>query len=234
MQKLIYVVEDEPEIQELIEFILFKEEYKFKSFLTGEAALNDIEKDLPDLIIIDLMLPGISGLELCKTIKNNNKTKNIPAIILTSRNDEFDVLTGFNLGCDDYITKPFSLKILLARIKNILKKSNIDTDDRKIIKAYNLLIDTEKLEVSNKGKIINLTTLEFKVLDLLARHPGKVFTRDNIFNEIKDGYTDSSERSIDVTINRIRKKLGSCSRYIQSVYGAGYRFIESLDNPNNE
>jgi DNA-binding response OmpR family regulator len=229
--KRIFIIEDEPDMLSLLKLLMEEENYEVVGFLRGEEALNLLNKSgekLPDLVLLDLMLPGMSGYEICRNIKNNSATWNIPVLILTSRSDEFDMLTGFNLGADDYITKPFSEKLLVARVKTALSRSERSTDTN-IIRFKNLLIDKEKYEVSIDDKIKNLTAAEFKTLVFLAENKAKVFTRDQIFAQIKEGYSDSTERSVDISIARIRKKLGSYSKYIQSVYGVGYVFKETLD-----
>lgn len=225
MKKKIFVIEDEQEMLDLLSYILTDEGYDVQPFLNGENALRTLNNTSPDLILLDLMLPGISGLEICQKLKNNPAKWNIPIIILTSRSDEFDILNGINLGCDEYMTKPFSEKILLAKIKSILNK-----EDRKkvlaegIIKMGDLNIDPGQYSATVRDKVITLTPTEFKLLYFLAKNVNKVYTRTQIFESVHDEDIYSGDRSIDILIGRIRKKLDTYGKYIESIYGVGYRF----------
>jgi len=230
MSKNIFIIEDEPDMLNLLGFILSEEGYTVHKFISGEEALKQVNVIKPDLITLDLMLPGMSGLEICKIIKNNPATWNIPIIVLSSRSEEFDILTGLNVGCDDYITKPFSEKILLAKIKSILfRESRKQGQSEKIIKIKDMMIDPDRFEVSIKGKLINLTATEFKILYFLAKNPGRVYSREIIFESTKELDFYSGDRSIDILIGRIRKKLGTYGKIIESIYGVGYRFKENYE-----
>ncbi|MDD3012492.1 MAG: response regulator transcription factor [Candidatus Gastranaerophilales bacterium] len=227
MSKTIFIVDDEPDILNLLGFILSEEGYTVHEFTSGEEALKKIELIKPDLITLDLMLPGMSGLEICKIIKSNLNTWNIPIIVLSSRSEEFDILTGLTVGCDDYITKPFSEKILLAKIKSIfLKEERKTAESNLILKIKDMLIDPDRFEISIKGKLLNFTATEFKILHFLAKNTGRVYTRDQIFESFKETDFYSGDRSIDILIGRIRKKLGNYGRLIESIYGVGYRLKE--------
>ena len=225
MAKKIYIIEDEADILNLLKFIITEDGQEVYGFSRGKNALEIINKIKPDLILLDIMLPDMSGLEICKILKSSPSTWSIPLIILSSRSDEYDIITGHSLGCDDYMTKPFSKNILLAKIKTALKR-----EERKItdaIKIHDLLIDKERKEVSIKGKFLRLTAQEFKILSYLALKKGQVLSRNQIINAIKEGYDDTSDRVIDVSISKIRKKLGSHGKHLKSVYGMGYKFNDS-------
>jgi len=230
MPKTIVIIEDEPDMLDLLGFILSEEGYAVHKFASGEEALKNIKSIKPDLITLDLMLPGVSGLEICKTIKNNSETWDIPIVVLSSRSDEFDIITGLSVGCDDYITKPFSEKILLAKIKSIFSKEDRKiTCSNSVVKIKDMLIDQDRYEISIKGKLLNFTATEFKILHFLAKNPGRVFTRDQIFEAFRETDFYSGDRSIDILIGRIRKKLGSYGKLIESIYSVGYRFKENYE-----
>jgi len=230
MGKNIFVIEDEPDMLDLLTFILSEEGFNIYPFKNGEDALLDINLKQADLVLLDLMLPKMNGYEVCKKLKNMPNTANIPIIMLSSRSDDFDILLGLDTGCDDYITKPFNEKILLAKIKAILRRNkDLTTHQSKTaLIVNNIVIDPEKFELSISGQNINLTTSEFKTLYFLIKNKGKVFSREQILEFLHEGYCDSIDRSIDILITRIRKKMGDYSKYIQSVYGIGYRFNEKL------
>jgi len=225
MTKNIFIVEDDPDVLSLLSHILNKNGYKTRTFTCGEDILKDIEVEKPDLILLDLILPGINGLEVCEKLKSDPDTWNIPIIILTTRSYEFDIVTGLNVGSDDYITKPFSEKVLLARIKTALRREERkDLNKNDIIKIKDLVIDPDRFQVSVKSKIINFTASEFKILHFLSSNKGVVFSRDQLFENIRGLESDYVNRSIDIMIGRIRKKI--YSEYIESIYGIGYRFKE--------
>lgn len=227
-QKRIFIIEDEPDIRNLLEFILTSEGYTVSHFANGEDAIKEINIKTPDLILLDVMLPGINGLEICKLIKNNQEIKHIYTIILTSKADEFDILNGIYCGCDDYITKPFSQKILLAKIKAVFKKIE-DKTARNLIKFKNLEIHPDKFKVIISGKQINFTPSEFKLLHFLAKNNGQVYNREKLYEVIHEYDDNAVDRSVDILIAKIRKKLGDYSKYIESIYGVGYKFIEITD-----
>lgn len=224
----IFIIDDEDTILKLIEFYLTKEGYDVSCFLTGESALKKIEEKKPDLILLDVMLKGRSGFEICRIIKRDFAVWNIPVILITARNDEFNIVTGFELGADDYITKPFSEKILLARIKAILRRKNSYENNPKL-NFNGLVIDPQKHKVLVNGKKTNLTRSEIKLLYFLASNPGRVFERYKISEAIREDDTPSNDRSIDVIVVRIRKKIKRYGKYIETVYGVGYRFKELIE-----
>jgi len=220
----ILVVDDEEDIRELLELNLVQEGYKVLSCETGEEALEIAGSKLPTLIILDLMLPGIDGLEVCKKLKGTLKTEHIPIVMLTAKGEETDIVTGLELGADDYITKPFSGKVLIARVRRILRKGVVRQDEKNVIKIKDLTIDPNRREVLVKDKPVGLTFTEFNILRTLARRPGFVFTRYQIVDTLHGDDYIVTERAIDVQIVSLRKKLGSCGKYIETVRGVGYRF----------
>ncbi|HBG48453.1 MAG TPA: DNA-binding response regulator [Cyanobacteria bacterium UBA9971] len=228
MNKSIFIVEDESDMLDLLAFILTKEGFKVFKFNRADFALTKMEAIRPDLVLLDVMLPDMSGLEMCKKIKDNPKTSDIPVILLTSRNDDYDVIMGFNFGCSDYITKPFNEKILIARIKAAIVKSckdcNCSSKNNGVVEIGKLIIDFSRFEVSIKNKLIDLTPLEFKLLHFLTKNQNKVFTRQQLFRELYENNDNRSDRAIDILINRIRKKIGSYGNNVESIYGVGYSF----------
>jgi two-component system phosphate regulon response regulator PhoB len=224
-KKNILVVDDEEDILDLIEYNLVKEGYTVLRAETGEAALKKARAKLPDLILLDLMLPGVDGLDVCRLLKNDPKTAHIPVVMLTAKGEEADVVAGLELGADDYITKPFSPRVLIARIKVILRRgAAVPREDKATIKIHSLLINPSRHEVMFKGKSIDLTFTEFKVLSFLAGNPGRVFTRYQIINSVRGEDHVVTDRSVDVQITGLRKKLGTAGKFIETVRGVGYRF----------
>lgn len=221
----ILVVDDEENLLELVKYNLEKEGYIVESVLSGEEAINAARTQNPDLIILDLMLPGIDGFDVCKILKNNRETSEIPIIILTAKGEDSDIVAGLEIGADDYVTKPFSPKVLIARIRTIFRrdKKNIE-DSNDIIKINNLTINPARFEVIVKGKQIELTATEFAILNFLAQRPGWVFTRNQIITAVKGGDYPVTDRSIDVQIVSLRKKLESEGKYIETVRGIGYKY----------
>ncbi|MCX6639469.1 MAG: response regulator [bacterium] len=227
----ILVVDDETDILELIKYNLTKEKYTVTCLTTGEEAIRVFRNELPDLMILDLMLPGMDGLEVCKILKNDERTLNVPIIMLSAKGDESDIVVGLELGADDYITKPFSPKILLARIKAVLQRSRKSTpsDEESPLRIAGLSIFPERHEVTLDGEQVNLTVTEFRILHFLARRPGWVFTRYQIVDAVRGEHYPVTERSVDVHIVSLRKKLGDFGVAIETVWGVGYRFHNTQD-----
>jgi two-component system phosphate regulon response regulator PhoB len=225
----ILVVEDEEDILELVRYNLSREGYQVICVTSGEEVLKVTGSEALDLIVLDLMLPGIDGLEVTKILKNDAKTLEIPIVMLTAKGDEADIVTGLELGADDYITKPFSPRILIARIRAILRrkttKASMD-EDTSIIQIHELKIHPGRRDVSINGESVELTYTEFQVLYYLARRPGWVFTRFQIVDAVRGDDYPVTDRSVDVQIVGLRKKLGACGKYIETVRGVGYRFKE--------
>jgi len=223
----ILVVDDEEDILELLTYNLAREGYQVTGSLTGEDALKQIRSIAFDLIVLDLMLPGIDGLEVTKILKNDPKARNIPILMLTAKGEEADIVTGLELGADDYITKPFSPRILIARIRAALRrKSEKPVDESALIRIHELEIDPGRRSVSAGGNPIELTFTEFQVLLILAKRPGWVFTRSQIVDAVRGDDYPVTDRSVDVQIVGLRKKLSSFGKYIETVRGVGYRFRE--------
>jgi len=221
----ILIVDDEKDILELIGYNLEREGYKIIKALSGEKALRSSRLEIPDLIVLDLMLPGIDGLEVLKKLKKDSKTINIPIVLLTAKGEEADIVTGLELGADDYITKPFSPRILLARIRAVLRRQHEETVDlQAVIHIHDLEIHQGRRSVLAKGNPVELTFTEFQILFLLAGKPGWVFTRFQIVDAIRGDDYPVTDRSVDVQIAGLRKKLGPSGKYIETVRGVGYRF----------
>jgi two-component system phosphate regulon response regulator PhoB len=220
----ILVVEDEEDILELVTFNLKKEGYRVKGVASGEAALQEVRQQVPDLIILDLMLPGANGFDICKSLKTAPRTKAVPVIMLTARSEDVDIVTGLELGADDYLTKPFSPRVLVARVRAILRRSKTDDSDHEtLLKVHDIEINIKRHEVTISGKLINLTSTEFRVLRLLSSRPGWVFTRDQIVGAVHDQEYAVTDRSVDVIIVGLRRKLGQSGQFIETVRGVGYR-----------
>ena len=224
----ILVVDDEEDILELVRYNLAREGYHIAGALSGEDALKKARSEAFDLIVLDLMLPGIDGLEVTKILKANEKTRHIPIVMLTAKGEEADIVTGLELGADDYITKPFSPRVLIARVRTALRRKTAKADDdTAVVQIHELEIHPGRRSVVAKGKALDLTYTEFQVLYILARRPGWVFTRYQIVDGVRGDDYPVTERSVDVQIVGLRKKLGSYGKYIETVRGVGYRFREN-------
>jgi len=224
--KNILVVEDDLDIRELISFNLQNEGHQVFEAKDGEAGIDKAREKLPDLILLDLMLPGIQGLDVCRIIKSDQETKETPIIMVTALGQEEDIVKGLETGADDYITKPFSIKVLIARVNAVLKRSiEVGEDKSKDILINGINIKTRSREVwVNKNPINDLTFSEFQILYLLAGHPGWVFTRYQIIDKIRGDNYPVTDRSVDFQIVGLRKKLGDAGKLIKTVRGVGYRF----------
>ncbi len=223
----ILVVDDEEDILELVGYNLQREGYTVISAESGEKALTKARSFLPDLIVLDLMLPGIDGLEVTKKLKDSRKTKAIPIVMLTAKGEESDIVTGLELGADDYITKPFSPRVLSARVKAVLRRKTQDIEDTNdTINIHEIFIHLGRRDVVIEGQPVELTFTEFQILYHLARRPGWVFTRSQIVDAVRgEGYA-VTDRSVDVQVVGLRKKMGTFGKYIETVRGVGYRFKE--------
>ena len=224
--KMVLVIEDEPDIRELIHFNLNKFDYKVQLANNGEKGLKEARAHEPDLILLDLMLPGIQGIDVCRVIKSDANLKNIPIIILSALGQEEDIVKGLDAGADDYVTKPFSLDILNARIKTVLRRYNTNDDEdlSKNISLKGIEISSRTRDVKIDGKSISLTYTEFQILHLLISHPGWVFTRYQIIDKIRGENYPVTDRSIDFQIVGLRKKMLGKGNLIETIRGVGYRF----------
>jgi two-component system phosphate regulon response regulator PhoB len=221
----VLAVEDEEDIQELITYNLQKEGYMVTSALSGEDALKKARAKLPELVLLDLMLPGMDGLEVCKILRNDPKTAHIPIIMLTAKGEEADIVTGLEIGADDYIVKPFSPRVLLARMKAVLRRNELKkNDEQRTIRIRELMINPSRREVLVKNNPVDLTYTEFQMLHFLASRPGRVYTRYQIIDAVRGTEYAVTDRSVDVQITGLRRKLGACGKYIETVRGVGYRF----------
>jgi two-component system alkaline phosphatase synthesis response regulator PhoP len=226
-KKEIFVVEDEEGILELLRYNLTREGFAVACAADGEDAVKAIPRKLPDLILLDLMLPGLDGLEVCRMLKKNPKTAGIPIVMVTAKGEESDIVAGLELGADDYITKPFSMKVLVARVRTILRRKEVRAADKDaVIRIHDIVINPGRHEVLVKGKAVELTFTELRILHFLASRPGWVMTRQQIVDAVRGEDYAVTDRSVDVQIVGLRKKLGAKADCIETVRGVGYRFKE--------
>ncbi|EFK10336.1 response regulator receiver domain protein [delta proteobacterium NaphS2] len=228
--KHVLVVDDEEDILELVRFNLSREGYRVDCVGTGEEAIKIIKSKQPDLMVLDLMLPGIDGFEVARFLKRDPETSNIPIVMLTAKTEEADVLTGLEMGADDYVTKPFSPRILTARIKAILRRDMLAfPEESSAVKIHNLVVHPGRREVLVDDKPVRLTFTEFGILNALVRRPGWVFTRTQLVDEVRGSEHLVTDRSVDVQIVGLRRKLGPAGAYVETVRGVGYRIQDELD-----
>jgi two-component system phosphate regulon response regulator PhoB len=233
MKKFILIVEDEEDIRELVSYHLLKEGYQVASVASGEEALLLAEKQAPDLILLDVMLPGMDGLAVCQRLRSSPKTADVAIMMLTAKSEEADIVRGLNLGATDYVTKPFSPKVLLARIRAVLRRNvavataeeEFDEGDE-VIEMHGMVIHPGRHEVRFDGSLVELSSTEFRVLYFLASRPGWVFSRQQILDGVHGDNYAITDRAVDVQIVGLRKKLGDAGKYIETVRGVGYRFKE--------
>ncbi len=224
-KRSIFVVEDEEDILELLQFHLTREGFAVRGSSNGERAVRDITRISPDLVLLDLMLPGMDGLDVCRALKKEKKTADIPIVMVTAKGDESDVVAGLELGADDYITKPFSLKVLTARVRATLRRKQISpVDSSAPLHIHDIAINLGRYEVLVKGKPVEMTFSELRILHLLASRPGWVLTREQIVDGVRGEDYAVTDRAVDVQIVGIRRKLGKKANCIETVRGVGYRF----------
>ena len=224
MRQKIYIVEDEPDIRETLKYNFSNEGFKVFTAPDGEEALSDIKKILPDVLILDLMLPGVSGLDICKSIRADDDIRDMSIIMLTAKGEEIDRVIGFELGADDYVTKPFSVRELILRVKVLLKKQRESLVQNKLVTFGPIRIDLDAHELKINDKEIVLTALEFKLLQHLVKRKGRVQTREQLLGDVWGYSAEVTTRTVDTHIKRLREKLGNTSDYIQTIRGVGYRF----------
>ena len=236
IKQSVLVVEDEEDIRELVSYNLLKEGYQVAGVASGEDALAAIASKPPDLVLLDLMLPGLDGLSVCRKLKADPQTDSIPVVLLTAKGEEADIVVGLNMGADDYITKPFSPKVLLARLRAVLRRAGTQPgssaeeeeaeEGAEIVEIRDLMIHPGRHEVFVRGGPVELTATEFKLLHFLAQRPGWVFTRQQILDGVHGDNYAITDRAVDVQVVGLRKKLGAAGSYIETVRGVGYRFKE--------
>lgn len=226
----ILVVDDEEDILELVRFNLDREGYTVACATSGEEAWRKLKQNDYHLLVLDLMLPGMDGLELTRRLKNDARTSALPVVMLTAKGEEPDIVAGLELGADDYITKPFSPRVLLARVRAVLRRKTLPVaSENEVIHIHGMVIHPGRRSLMVEDQPIDLTYTEFQVLAFLARRPGWVFTRSQIVDAVRGDDYPVTERSVDVQIVGLRKKLGTSGHYIETVRGVGYRFKEKAD-----
>ena len=224
---MVYLVEDDSSIRELVVYTLETTGYKARGFEDGRAFLEALALETPELVLMDIMLPGEDGMELLRRLKSSVKTQNIPVIMMTAKSAEYDKVLGLDSGADDYVTKPFGMMELISRIKAVLRrteKSTIRTEDKIVLN--NLTIDAKKHEVTVDGNVINLTLKEFELLRRMMKNPNIVLTRDQLLEDIWGYDFDGETRTVDVHVRTLRQKLGDAGGMIETVRGVGYRMKE--------
>lgn len=224
MSQKIYIVEDEPDIRETLKYNFSNEGFQVFTAPDGEEALSNIKNVLPDVLILDLMLPGVSGLDVCKSIRADDDIRDMSIIMLTAKGEEIDRVIGFELGADDYVTKPFSVRELILRVKVLLKKQRESLVENKLVTFGPIRIDLDAHELKINDKEIVLTALEFKLLQHLVKRKGRVQTREQLLGDVWGYSAEVTTRTVDTHIKRLREKLGNTSDYIQTIRGVGYRF----------
>ncbi len=229
MRPKILVVDDEPEVVELVEFNLQKAGFEVITAADGAQALKQARAALPSLVVLDLMLPEMDGLEVCKILRRDPTTTRIPIIMLTAKAAEVDRIVGLELGADDYVTKPFSPRELVLRINKLLRRGQPEPAEPETLRFGDLLIDPPRHLVQWRGKPVELTHTEFKLLTLLAKRRGRVQSREQLLREVWDYNSMIETRTVDTHMRRLRKKLGPAARHLDTVRGAGYRFVETAD-----
>jgi len=232
MSKKILIVEDELDLVKLLRYNLEKEGFKVTHTTDGSLALAEIRRDLPDLLILDLMLPGVDGLEVCRQLRRHERYVSLPILMLTARGEEADRVVGLEIGADDYVTKPFSMRELIARVRALLRRHEPMASTRATLQRGGLVIDPSAHSVYVAGRAVELSALEFRLLHHLASHPGMVFSRDQLLDRVWGNDRTVTQRSVDVYIRRVREKIENRPKdpsYVQTVHGVGYRFTVAAD-----
>ncbi len=228
VKKKILVVEDDRDISELITYNLEREGYEIACLYDGSQAVDFVTQRKPELIILDLMLPEVDGIEICRQLKSDAATKHIPIVMLTAKSEEADVVVGLQMGADDYIPKPFSPKVLVARIKAIIRRmadQQLSSASADTVRSFgDLNMDLLKHKISYKGHEVKLTSIEFDIVEFLSRTPGRVWSREQILDNVWKEGKFIIDRAVDVHVRGLRKKLQRAEHYIETVRGVGYRF----------
>jgi DNA-binding response OmpR family regulator len=226
MSHRILIVDDEPDALELIEFNLKGAGFEVVTAIDGESALKKARSLLPSLIILDVMLPELDGMEVCKLLRRDSATAHIPIIMLTAKAAEIDRVLGLELGADDYVTKPFSPRELILRVKGLLRRKGEPAEEAEHVRVGDLVIDLPRHEVLVGGKKLDLTATEFKLLTVLAQRRGRVQSRDQLLRDVWEYDTMIDTRTVDTHMRRVREKLGKAAKHLETVRGVGYRFVE--------
>ena len=224
MAHKLFIVEDEPDLRDTLKYNFENEGFKVKAFSNGESFLDVLQKNKPNLVILDLMLPGVSGLDVCRELRSNDNYAGIGVVMLTAKSEEVDRIVGFELGADDYVTKPFSVRELILRVKVLLKKRTDNSANEQILKYGPISMNLEAHDVSVYEQSIILTALEFKLLKHLLKRKGRVQTRDQLLGDVWGYSSEVTTRTVDTHIKRLREKLGKPGELIQTIRGVGYRF----------
>ena len=224
MTNKVFIVEDEPDLRDTLEYNFENEGFQVESFANGESFIDFIEKNKPNLVVLDLMLPGLSGLDVCRELRSKDKYEENYVIMLTAKSEEIDRIVGFELGADDYVTKPFSVRELILRVKVLLKKRADNPSDEQTLEFGPISMNLEAHDVSINGESILLTALEFKLLKHLLKRKGRVQTRDQLLGDVWGYSAEVTTRTVDTHIKRLREKLGKTGDFIQTIRGVGYRF----------
>lgn len=220
----IVIIEDDPDIAELLRFNLEEEGYRVDVSPKGSTGLDRVRDRPPNLLILDLMLPDMSGLEVCKRVRSQESLARLPILMLTAKGEEIDRIVGFEVGADDYVTKPFSVRELLLRVRALLRRSEVPAVPKTILRAGDLEVDTVGQRVRIGGEEIRLTATEFKLLQHILEHPARLLTREHLLSRVWDYSDEVESRTVDAHVRRLRKKLGEMGNIIETVHGAGYRY----------
>ena len=228
MTNKVFIVEDEPDLRDTLEYNFENEGFQVESFANGESFIDFIEKKKPNLVVLDLMLPGLSGIDVCRELRSKDKYDDISVIMLTAKSEEIDRIVGFELGADDYVTKPFSVRELILRVKAVLKRGERKSDNMEVQRQFGeLKIDVDSHEVFVNDEQVSLTALEFKLLRQLVDRRGRVQSRDQLLSDVWGYSSDVTTRTVDTHIKRLREKLGDMGKYVQTIRGVGYKFTRT-------
>ncbi|MBI3820647.1 MAG: response regulator transcription factor [Planctomycetes bacterium] len=225
MTKSAVIIEDERDVSDLVRHALARDGFAVRQYFDGNLGLAGVDREPPDVLILDLMLPGIEGLEICRRLRANPKTAHVPILMLTARAEDIDQVAGLEVGADDYITKPFSPRVLMARVKSVLRRGTHDAQTGEVVRVGNIQIDSGRHEVRVEGEAVALTATEFKILKFLAGRPGRVRTRMEIVESVS-GEIAVLERTVDAHVMSLRKKLGVAGDLVETVRGVGYKLRE--------
>jgi two-component system phosphate regulon response regulator PhoB len=226
-QPRILIIEDEKALADLVAYNLRREGYEVATAADGKDGLQKAQTMLPDVVLLDLMLPGMSGQDVCKTLRAGDRTRTVPILMLTAKSEETDQVVGFSLGADDYVTKPFSVKVLVQRVKALLRRRVVEPAATAVVEHAQVRVDRVRHKVFAEGKEVDLTRTEFRLLECLVRQPGRVYTRPQLLSQAMEDGTVVLERTIDVHVRAVRKKLGR-PELIETVRGVGYRFTDEV------